>query len=227
MVPTLVDDGQPIIDSMLINEYLDEKYDRRRACGPTNPLDKARMRVWTKLASDHGLAAVVPRVWPTFKAHTDKLSAAELEAEDRAHSAQGAQRPLDQGRASGLRRADLDAGCEAAKLIVGKMEAGLRDGPWLMGEQYTLADIDLIPFVDRIDEFYKDMLNPPRRTEVYGWLASHARDGRRYRRYGRLTRHRHRRRRRRILSRAFGHTLERRTESQPRIASYFGSSLVW
>ena len=28
-----------------------------------------------------------------------------------------------------------------------------------MGEQYTLADIDLIPFVDRFAEFYPDMLN--------------------------------------------------------------------
>ena len=79
VVPTLVDDGEAVVDSMLINEYLDEKYDQHTRLRPNNPLDKARMRVWTKLASDHGLAGVVPRIWPTFKAHTDKLSPNELE----------------------------------------------------------------------------------------------------------------------------------------------------
>src|SRR5262252_288790 len=48
VVPTLVDDGEAVIDSMLINEYLDEKYDQAPRLRPRNPLDKARMRVWTK-----------------------------------------------------------------------------------------------------------------------------------------------------------------------------------
>ena len=78
VVPTLIDDGEAIVDSMLINEYLDEKYDQHTRLRPNNPLDKARMRVWTKLASDHGLAGVVPRVWPSFKAYTDKLNPNEL-----------------------------------------------------------------------------------------------------------------------------------------------------
>ena len=44
-------------------------------------------------------------------------------------------------------------------------------GPWLMGEQYTLADIDLIPFVDRFAEFYKDIFNPTATPKVAAWLA--------------------------------------------------------
>src|SRR6201991_1824816 len=79
VVPTLVDDGEAIVDSMLINEYLDEKFDQHTRLRPNNPLDKARMRVWTKLASDHGLAGVVPRTWPGFKSYTDKLEPGELQ----------------------------------------------------------------------------------------------------------------------------------------------------
>ena len=93
MVPTLIDDGEAIVNSMLINEYLDEKFDQHTRLRPTNPLDKARMRVWTKLASDHGLAGVVPRVWPSFKAHTDKLNPNELRrrsAASRSRSARSA-----------------------------------------------------------------------------------------------------------------------------------------
>ena len=170
VVPTLVDDGVPIIDSMLINEYVDEKYEGIRL-RPTTPLGKARMRVWTKLASDHGLAAVVPRIWPTFKAHTDKLSPSELEQKI-------ARVPLKERRdrwtkvvRAGFGEQDADAGRDAAKLIVGTMEARLGDGPWLMGEQYTLADIDLIPFVDRIAEFYTEVLNETATPKVSAWLA--------------------------------------------------------
>lgn len=170
VVPTLVDDGEPVIDSMLINEYVDEKFEGVRL-RPTTPLAKSRMRVWTKLASDHGLAAVVPRVWPTFKAHTDKLSPAELQEAI-------ARVPLKERRdrwakvaGGGFGPQDTNSGHEAAKLIVGAMEARMGAGPWIMGEQYTLADIDLVPFVDRIDEFYKDVLNPSAAPKVCAWLA--------------------------------------------------------
>jgi glutathione S-transferase len=171
VVPTLVDDGEAIVDSMLINEYLDEKYDQHTRLRPTNPLDKARMRVWTKLASDHGLAGVVPRTWPTFKAHTDKLSPDELGAKlDRIPLIERKERWAKVAR-GGFNEQDLDAGRKAATLIVTRMEAGLGDGAWLMGEQYTLADIDLFPFIDRFAEFYPDMLNATATPGVATWRA--------------------------------------------------------
>jgi glutathione S-transferase len=156
---------------MLINEYLDEKFDQHTRLRPSNPLDKARMRVWTKLASDHGLSGVVPRIWPTFKAHTDKLNPTELQEKL-------ARIPLDERKQrwakvarGGFGEQDLDAGRKAAALILTRMEGGLGAGPWLMDEQYTLADIDLIPFVDRFAEFYPDMLNAAATPKVTAWLA--------------------------------------------------------
>jgi glutathione S-transferase len=158
VVPTLIDDGEAIVDSMLINEYLDEKFDQHTRVRPSNPLDKARMRVWTKLASDHGLAGVVPRIWPTFKAHTDKLNPNELQEKlGRIPLTERQERWAKVAR-GGFGEQDLDAGRKAASLIITRMESGLGRGPWLMGEQYTLADIDLIPFVDRFAEFYPDMI---------------------------------------------------------------------
>src|SRR5882757_7604589 len=170
VVPTLVDDGMPIIDSMLINEYVDEKFEQNRL-RPTTPLGKARMRVWTKLASDHGLAGVVPRVWPTFKAHTDQLSPAALgEAIARVPLKERRER-WTKAAHGGFTQHDTNAGRDAAILIVSRMEAGLGDGPWLMGEQYTLADIDLIPFVDRFADFYPDILNPTATPKTAAWLS--------------------------------------------------------
>ena len=171
VVPTLIDDGEAIVDSMLINEYLDEKYDQHTRLRPTNPLDKARMRVWTKLASDHGLAGVVPRVWPGFKAYTDKLDPAELKDKlGRIPLSERQERWAKVAR-NGFTEDDRDAGHKAASFIVSRMEGGLGNGPWLMVEQYTLADIDLIPFVDRFAEFYPDLLNATAAPKVSAWLA--------------------------------------------------------
>jgi glutathione S-transferase len=170
VVPTLVDDGEAVTDSMLINEYLDEKYDAEPRLRPRNPLDKARMRVWTKLASDHGLAGVVPRIWPTFKAHTDKLAPTVLDEMIGRIPLQERKERWTKVAEGGFGEKDLEAGRKAASLIVGKMEAGLGKGPWLMGEQYTLADIDLIPFVDRFAEFYGDLLNDKAAPKTFAWL---------------------------------------------------------
>ena len=170
VVPTLVDGGEAVVDSMLINEYLDEKYDQHTRLRPNNPLDKARMRVWSKLASDHGLSGVVPRIWPTFKAHTDKLDPGELQEKlGRIPLTERQERWAKVAR-GGFGEQDLDGGRKAAALIITRMDSGLGNGPWLMGEQYTLADIDLVPFVDRFADFYPDMLNGKAAPKTDAWL---------------------------------------------------------
>jgi glutathione S-transferase len=171
VVPTLVHDGEAITDSMLINEYLDETFEDGPRLRPTTPLAKARMRVWTKLASDHGLTGVVPRIWPTFKAHTDKLAPDTLEKMIARVPLQERKERWAKAASGGFSEADRNAGHKAAALIIGTMEAGLGKGSWLMGEQYTLADIDLIPFVDRFAEFYPELLNDMAAPKTFAWLA--------------------------------------------------------
>jgi glutathione S-transferase len=170
VVPTLVDDGVPIIESMLINEYVDEKFPDP-PLRPTSPLGRARMRVWTKLADNYGLAGVVPRVWSTFKTRTDKLGAPALQEAIARVPLKERQERWVKASSGGFSEKDFETGREAARLIVGRMEAGLGDGPWLMGEQYTLADIDLVPFVNRYAEYYPDILNPAATPTVVAWLA--------------------------------------------------------
>lgn len=159
VVPTLIDDGEPIIESMLINEYIDEKYPDL-PLRPASALDRARMRVWTKLADSHGPAAVVPHTWATFKKETDQLTAEQLERSL-------ARIPLKERRdrwrkaaRGGFCNADRASAKEPARLIITRMETALGRGPWLMGEQYTLADIDLVPFIHRFESLYGDILNP-------------------------------------------------------------------
>ena len=53
-----------------------------------------------------------------------------------------------------------------------KIEGGIGDGPWLMGQAYTLADIDLLPYADRIALYFPDILGPDADTpHTLAWLA--------------------------------------------------------
>src|SRR5246127_3141737 len=47
VVPTLIDDGTPIIDSSVIMEYLDEVYPAT-FLSPADNKDRARMRAWLR-----------------------------------------------------------------------------------------------------------------------------------------------------------------------------------
>jgi glutathione S-transferase len=51
VVPTLVHDGHIILESSVINEHLDEVFPSL-SLKPDSPLDRARMRAWTKYQDD-------------------------------------------------------------------------------------------------------------------------------------------------------------------------------
>ena len=62
VVPTLVHDGVPIIDSSVILEYLDEVFPSP-SFTPNNPLDRAKMRSWLRYFEEKPTPAVR---YPTF-----------------------------------------------------------------------------------------------------------------------------------------------------------------
>src|SRR5688500_20004368 len=60
VVPTLVDNGTVIIESTVINEYLDDAYPEPRL-KPADAVGRARMRLWTKQLNEgvHPATSVV------------------------------------------------------------------------------------------------------------------------------------------------------------------------
>ena len=52
-----------------------------------------------------------------------------------------------------------------------RMEGALADGrPWLVGD-YSLADIAIVPFVERIDDLRPDLLASGKWSGVSAWFA--------------------------------------------------------
>jgi glutathione S-transferase len=148
-VPTLVDDGNVIIDSSVICEYLDEKYPAPKLT-PDDMVQRAKMRAWMRYFEEVPTAAVrVPSFNMGFLPRYEHLDHDRFEAE------QSDIRPIRKHfyrrmGPTGFKRADVEAALEQINNTCARMDAALADGPWLMGAQYTLADIVVTPSIDRM-----------------------------------------------------------------------------
>lgn len=151
VVPTLVHDGVPVIESSVINEYLDEVFPEPRLM-PRSPHGRAAMRAWVKYEDDVVHPAVRPGTYNLMiKPVIAAMAPAELEAflarypkPERAQDWRAAaQAPVDH------------AAIEAAKRKLGealaRMERALERHAWLAGDEFSLADIAIAPMVDRME----------------------------------------------------------------------------
>lgn len=151
VVPTLVHDGVPVIESSVINEYLEEVFPEPRLV-PRAPLARAAMRVWVKYEDDVVHPAVRPGTYNLMlKPVVAAMAPAALEALLARHpKPERAQDWLAAARAP----VDL-AAIEGAKRKLGealaRMERALERQAWLAGDEFSLADIAIAPMVDRME----------------------------------------------------------------------------
>lgn len=150
VVPTLLHDDRPIVDSSVIMEYLDEQFPDRPLT-PSNSYDRARMRAWLRYIEEVPTAAIrVPSFNKVFVRHSRDLS-----DEDRAENA--AVRPLRKhfyqkmGR-DGFEEGEYDASLDRLRQTLERMEAALADQDWLLGDDLTLADYCVVPTIDRMED---------------------------------------------------------------------------
>lgn len=150
VVPAMRHDGEVIIESTVICEYLDEVY-ARPALSPPGAVGRAHMRAWLRFIDEVPSMAV--RV-PTFQ----NLVLPAYQKLDRATFEQLAdsmpirkQFILRMGQ-DGFSSSEYQASIEQLDRSLRRMEGALERGPWLLGETYSLADICVAPLLHRMAE---------------------------------------------------------------------------
>jgi len=163
LVPTLIHDGKVIIESSVINEYLDDVFPEV-PLRPADPADRARARVWSKLADE----ALGPNMVVTFSGPSGIGRAARSLAAADVDGMLGRIPLIERrnaigkiARDGGFSAAEFAAAREKAAFIVRRAEQALASGPYLAGSTYSLADINMIPFMDR----YRERVVPDLFTE--------------------------------------------------------------
>lgn len=150
VVPTLVHDGQPIAESNIIIEYVDDAFPGP-ALKPKDALALARMREFLKLTDDEFPAIVLPTL---VKYLIPKLK--NRWSEDELSQA-AARRPLafyrdvhGRGVRGEVSPEEIEDCLKRIEGVLDRMEAMLEPGPWLLGAQFTLADVSVAPYLFRL-----------------------------------------------------------------------------
>ncbi len=153
VVPALLHDGEPVIDSAVIMEYLDELRPEPEPFRPPTRLGVARMRSLMRFIDEVPTPAIrVPSYNLAFLPHFRAMSEDEFVA---LANSKPLRREflLTMGR-TGFSKDEMDAAIDRLKRAVARMSETIAasGGPWLMGAQLTLADIAIMPVIVRMDD---------------------------------------------------------------------------
>ena len=177
VVPTLDHDGNIVIDSSVIVEYLDEVEPEISNFTPRDPAKRAAMRSLMRFIDEMPAAAV--RV-PTFNLAFLPRFAAMSEDEFVAFAESKPLRKefmLAMGR-KGFPQNDMDSAMARLRRTYERMEQAIRasGGPWLLGKDITLADASVMPAIVRMADLGRqgDWADLPRVAEWNGLIRAHS-----------------------------------------------------
>lgn len=145
VVPTLVHDGIPIRESSLICDYIDDLRPEP-ALKPCDPVERFRMKEWVKLFDERGFEATavvnfVTKFRLTIPLETMEERWKKVPNIDRLYRQQSVIR-------EGVESPYVMRAIGALESIFRLMEHALADGrPFIMGDQFTLAETNFAPFV--------------------------------------------------------------------------------
>jgi len=172
VVPTLVHDGAPIIESSVIAQYLDDAFPEI-SLSPTDPLGLAEMRAWLVFVDQVPTPAVR---YPSFQYGGLLFKFQAMSAEEFAASV--SKRPLKAAfyrrmGQSGFSDDEIAKALGDIRTTARRMDRMLEKhrGPWLLGEKFTLADICVAPLLDRMEDLGFASLWDEEFPRVANWLA--------------------------------------------------------
>jgi glutathione S-transferase len=158
VVPTLIHEGRTIVESTLICEYLDQTFPVPSLV-PTSAYDQAQMRRWSKHI-DEGIFEATREI--SFSAmFRDKMKG--MTQEQREGRFRNIGDPARRARMistyeDGCDSPYVEHGIFAFEKLFQEMDDALTPGQdWLVGKNFTLGDINIIPFAARLH--YLDLLD--------------------------------------------------------------------
>ena len=159
VVPTLVHDGTPIINSFCINEYIDDAFPEP-PLKPADLKDRARMRYWAWTADEVHLSLARLTHERMLKAALKDLSAEELQTMLRSTPVPEKRERWNLLAKGGYSADQLQAALDNVLFIFRRVQEELATrGPWLAGKTFSLGDISMVAIVHRIFELYPERIN--------------------------------------------------------------------
>jgi glutathione S-transferase len=170
-VPALVHDGEVMTHTSVINEYLEDAFPHTPRLRPEKPLAVARMRQWNKYIDDVVMQAVSIHGWQKGAgAVARQYSDADFE---KLMARVPLRKQRDKWRAArvGFPQETLDECTVQVAEAVDKVEEVLAVGPWLLGEMFTLADINFYAYCGGgLTKMFPDIGNSDNCPRLLDWI---------------------------------------------------------
>lgn len=172
VVPALVHDGRPIIDSSVIMEYLDEIFPEHSLM-PSDAISRAHVRAWMRYIEEVPTVAIrYPSFNKVLVKTFDKMGAKDF-------SKAAARRPLrkhfyQQMSATGFEKSAVENSLERLRQTAERMEASLHNTDYVAAPRLTIADFAVIPTFDRMHDLGLDHIwtDLPRVTDWWAHMQS-------------------------------------------------------
>jgi glutathione S-transferase len=151
VVPTIVHDGVPVVESSVILYYLDEVFPDPKLM-PADPHARALVRLYNKLIDEyvHNYCTVI-----SFATCFRPQLADRTPEEREAYFAKApSKRRTEYKRdvvAKGMDSRFVVESIEFHDKLLSWIESSMQRGKFLAGDRYTLADVAVIPYVIRLD----------------------------------------------------------------------------
>ncbi|MGE3848263.1 MAG: glutathione S-transferase family protein [Gammaproteobacteria bacterium] len=153
VVPTLVDDGVPIIESSIICEYLEDRFPTP-SLRPLSPRARAEMRLWMKHVDNKLHPSCGALQWPLVMA--DKLRQLSVDEQMRIID-QVPEKPRRERQRrlllQGYDAPDVAEGVQVYEQTIADLERVLVARPWVAGDAFSLADASLAPYFQTLFQF--------------------------------------------------------------------------
>lgn len=152
VVPTLLHDGDTIVDSSCILEYLDDVF-QGNCLSPDSAIGKAKMREWLRYMEEVPTVAIrtpsFEQVFlPTLRIIGNKKSFDQSASERTLRK--GFYRKMNSG--AGFSEMEIANSVGQLQATVDRMDSALSKHQWLLGDTFSLVDVSMAPLIDRMND---------------------------------------------------------------------------
>lgn len=160
VVPTLVHDGKIISESTVICEYIEDTFSQHPIY-PASPFEKAEVRLWTKAVDEQLHPACSAITYVVSHRHTlirNGLGSFEDFLDAGGSDGKAARLLKWQWIEQGLSAPGVEDKIHLYLSYLDKMEAALANSEYLVGSRFTMADIAMAPYLNRLAALAMDQI---------------------------------------------------------------------
>ena len=169
-VPALDHDGKIITESTVICEYLEDVFPEANPLRPSDPFLRAEMRKWTKWVDEYFCWCVSTIGWermigPMARAYSDDDFEAYV-----ARIPIPEQRTKWRNARKGFAPEVLAEEMRKITVSVAKLNARLAESEWLVGDQFTLADVCNFSIANGMQFGFAEQVNEKDTPHLLNWI---------------------------------------------------------